>query len=80
VTARSEVLDAARSLAARAADGTFTPDEVVRELRRRGSTYAESTIRTHVVSRMCVDANDNHGVTYDDLERAGDDRYRLRRG
>ena len=79
MTARDEILAALPSIAGRASDGTFTPDDVVRELRRRGSRYAESTIRTHIVSRMCADAPDNHAVTYDDLERVGDGRYLLRR-
>lgn len=78
MTARAEILAVVPTLAARSVDGAFTVDEVVRELRRRGSHYAESTIRTHVVSRMCTNAPDNHAVTYDDLERVGDGRYRAR--
>jgi hypothetical protein len=77
VTARDEVLAAARKLTALSADGTFTPDEVVAILRREGSPYKESTIRTHVVSRMCANAPDNHAVTYRDLVRTDVGRYRL---
>lgn len=51
---------------------------MIDELRRRGSTYATSTIRTHVVSRMCANAPDHHARTYDDLERVADGRYRRR--
>jgi hypothetical protein len=54
ITARDEILAALPAICARAADGTFTPQDVVDELRRRGSTYAVSTIRTLVVSRMCA--------------------------
>ena len=43
----------------------------------RPSGYAESTIRTHVTSRMCGNAPDNHAVTYDDLVRIDAGRYRL---
>jgi hypothetical protein len=39
-------------------------------------TYRPSTIRTHVVSRMCRDAPDHHAVTYDDLERVSPGLYR----
>jgi hypothetical protein len=60
VTARDEVLTAARHLAARSADGTFYVADVVRHLRASGSDYAEPTIRTHVTSRMCADAPDHH--------------------
>lgn len=77
MTARDDVLAAARLLAARSADGTFTLDDVLRETRQAGSRYAESTIRTHVTSRMCASAPDHHGVTYGDLLRVDRGRYRL---
>jgi len=78
VTARDEILAALPHIVAQSADGTFSIQDVVAELRRRGSPYAESTIRTHVVSRMCADAPDNHARTYDDLERVETGRYRIR--
>jgi hypothetical protein len=77
VTARDGVLDAARVLAARSPDGTFTVDDVVRFLRQRGSTYAESTIRTHVTSRMCANAPDHHASVFADLLRVSHGQYRL---
>ena len=75
MTARDEILEALGALGE-----TFTPDDVIREMRRRGSRYAESTVRTHVVSRMCVNAPDNHAKTFDDLERVADGLYRRRPG
>ena len=57
---------------------TFTVQDVVNALDRRGTELTESTIRTHVTSRMCADAPDNHGTTYNDLERVGRGTYRLR--
>jgi rhamnose utilization protein RhaD (predicted bifunctional aldolase and dehydrogenase) len=78
VTARAEFLAILPALTARSSDGTFTVEDVVRELARRGSRCPDSTIRTHVVSRMCSNAPDHHAVTYDDLERVGDGRYRRR--
>lgn len=77
VTAREDVLRAARQLAGDSVDGSFTVDEVVELARRHGSTAKESTIRTHVTSRMCVDAPDNHAVTYPGLVRVDRGRYRL---
>jgi hypothetical protein len=77
MTARDEVLAAARSLAARSEDGTFSLANVISELRRRRSMYEESTIRTHVTSTMCSNAPDHHGTDYDDLERVDRGRYRL---
>ena len=78
MTARDEILAVLPLLAVRTQDGTFTPQDVVDELRRRGSSYAPSTIRTHVVSRMCAEAPDHHAVTYSDLERVDAGRYRMR--
>ena len=63
---------------ARSADGSFGPQDVVAELRRRGSTRAKFTIRTHVVSRMYANGPDHHARTYDDVERVSDGRYRRR--
>lgn len=79
VTARDEILAALPAICAASVDGTFTPQDVIDELRRRRSSYAASTIRTHVVSRMCSNTTDNHAVTYDDLERVSDGRYRWNR-
>jgi hypothetical protein len=80
MTARDEVLAAAKELAARTSDGTFTVEEILDHLRRRGSRYKPSTIRTHVTSRMCVNAPNHHAVTYRDLVRVGEGRYRLNTG
>ena len=77
-SARQEILTAARKLASRSPDGSFTFTQILAELRRTGSRYAESTIRTHVTSRMCGDSPDHHGTTYDDFERLDRGRYRLR--
>ncbi|MDQ3708515.1 MAG: hypothetical protein M3387_04265 [Actinomycetota bacterium] len=78
MTARDEVLSAAKGLAVVSRDGTFTVADVVQELRHRGSKYKESTIRTHVTSKMCSNAPDHHGTVYDDLERLDRARYRLK--
>jgi len=78
-TARAEILTAARKLADRSQDGSFALTEIIAQLKRAGTRYAESTIRTHVTSRMCADAPDHHGTTYDDFERLGGGRYRFRR-
>lgn len=77
MTARDEVLVAARALASNSPDGTFTLSEVVRKVMSSGSRYKESTIRTHVTSRMCINAPDHHAVTYPDLVRTDHGRYRV---
>jgi hypothetical protein len=65
MTARDEILDALPRLRASLGRDYFTPAEVLQELRRVGSIYSDSTIRTHVVSRMCSNAPDNHEVVYE---------------
>jgi len=47
-TARSEILATARKLAGQSADGSFTLQQILTEMRRAGTRYTESTIRTHV--------------------------------
>src|SRR6266571_4407567 len=52
----AEVLDAARRLCRERGGRTFRPDEVVRALPHLNP----STVRTHIVSRCCVNAPRNH--------------------
>lgn len=75
-TCRQEILDALSALEHRLGRESFSPAEIVAEVLRRGSAYPESTIRTHIVSAMCLNAPANHAVRHPDLERVGRGRYR----
>jgi hypothetical protein len=77
MTCRDEVLAAFERLERRHGRREFYLVDVVQEVRGR-TVYKESTIRTHVTSRMCADAPANHGTVYADLERMGRGRYRRR--
>ncbi len=77
-TAREQILAAIERISS-GSSGTFTVSEVLDELRAQGPR-AESTVRTHITSRMCGDSPDHHGTTYDDLERVDRGVYRLRLG
>lgn len=77
-SAREEILTAARRIAGRSPDGSFTLMQIITELHRSGTRYSESTIRTHVTSRMCADSPDHHATSYDDFERLDRGRYRFR--
>jgi hypothetical protein len=77
-TCRDEILEVVSDLAVLAPDGSFSPQDVIRALVARGTRYAPSTVRTHVVSRMCANAPDHHALTWDDLTRVAPGRYRLR--
>jgi hypothetical protein len=79
MTCRDDVLEAFDRLERRHGRKDLTLIEVVEEVRASGSRYKESTVRTHVTSRMCADAPDHHGTTYCDLERLDRGRYRRRK-
>lgn len=76
MTARTDLKQAATALAARG-QSPFSPAELIAEAGRRGSTYLETTLRTHIVSSMCVNAPGPSGGIYPDLERVGRGLYRL---
>ena len=75
-TARQQILEVARGLTARGLT-PFSPQDVIDELRRSGCRYPDSTIRTHIVSAMCINAPANHAVRYPDLRRVDRGRYVL---
>lgn len=75
-TCRDEILAAFDSLRSRNDRDEFELTEVVREVMASGTSYSESTIRTEVVSRMCVNAPANHAVRHPDLERTSRGMYR----
>lgn len=77
-TCREEILAAMPDVCRVSADGTFSPDDVVKALAARGSRFSAATVRTHVMSRMCANAPDHHGSVTQDLERVDRGRYRLR--
>lgn len=76
-TAREQILAAIGRITMGPAD-SFTVSQILAELTTSGTDLAESTIRRHVTSRMCCDSPDNHGTTYDGLDRVGRGVYRLR--
>lgn len=68
-TCRDEILEAFARLERRHRRREFPLAEIVLEVQRAGTSYRESTIRTHVTSRMCGDAPDHHETVYNDLVR-----------
>jgi len=77
MTCRDEILKIADRLALESATGEFSLESLVARMMQQGTEYSESTIRTHVTSRMCANSPDHHAVTYPDLERTGRGLYRL---
>jgi len=68
-----EVLGVAQRLAAPRPDWSFTVQEIVSALPSLNS----STVRTHVVSRCCVNAPKNHPHKWDYFRRVARGRYRI---
>lgn len=77
-TCRNEILISMKALEARLGREVFRLDEIVNEVLAIGH-HRESTIRTHVISRMCAQSPKNHGIVYADLDRVGRGLYRQRR-
>lgn len=77
-TAREEILAAIRGLASRSGRSEVTVQQVVDEVRRGGSSYAESTVRTMLTSHMCAQVHGPNIGSYDDVDRVDRGTYRLR--
>ena len=77
MTCRDEVLTCANRVVSVKGINEFTIDEILTCMRSEGTSYTESTIRTHITSRMCRNAPKHHGTTYDDLERVERAVYRV---
>src|SRR5436309_9380998 len=78
MSCRDEILDCAREVINQKGRNEFTIKDILGCMRRHGTKYSDSTIRTHIVSRLCANAPDHHAVTYPDLERTDRGAYRLR--
>jgi hypothetical protein len=72
---RELILKAVRDLVSEKGRNEFTVLEIIKRL--HGADYSESTIRTHITSRCCLNAPKNHAVTYGDFERIARGLYRL---
>jgi len=70
---------AAQSVVTRKGINQFGIGEVLKEMQRLGtlSRYSISTVRTHITSRCCSNAPDNHAVTYKYFERIGRGLYKI---
>lgn len=76
MTCRDEILSVMREMHS-AGKSNVTMNDVVSAMKRRGSSYKESTIRTHMGSRMLKGANQNHATKFDDIELVERGQYRL---
>lgn len=77
-TCREAVLEAFDRLESRNSRKDFSVSEIVKEVFTVTDEFKETTISTHIVSRMCFQAPKNHGTTYEDLDRVSPGRYARR--
>jgi len=75
--ARAAIIEAINALTARSGRPEVSTDDVIGELRRAGSMYAASTIRTMMVSHMCRQSQGPGILTFEDLDRVDRGVYRL---
>lgn len=76
MTCRDEILNSVREIIKAKGKNEFTAAEVIRAMQTKGTKFEASTIRTHISSKLCADAPDNHGKTYNDFERVGHGLYK----
>ncbi|AOZ94924.1 DUF7669 domain-containing protein [Paenibacillus crassostreae] len=74
---RDEILAVVHEIVKRKRINEFKVVEVVDHMLNMNPNLKASTIRTHLTSRCCVNANANHAVTYNDYERIKRGVYRL---
>lgn len=76
-TCREQILAAASQITKSKNSNEFTILEILNYLTQQNTQYKESTIRTHITSRMCSNAPSHHAVTYNDLTRIKPGVYNL---
>jgi addiction module HigA family antidote len=71
MTCHVDTRAAAQSVIWKKGINEFSVPEVLGEMQRQGTLnrYSVSTVRTHITSRCCANAPDNHAVTYNYFRR-----------
>jgi hypothetical protein len=76
-TCRDELIESVRKIVKNKGENKFKVSEVITFMKQNGTVYEESTIRTHITSRCCKNAPQNHASVYEDFERIGNGIYKL---
>ena len=76
-TCREELIEAIKVIINKKRKNEFSPQEAIAYMKLNGTSYQEKTIRTHITSRCCKNAPQNHQTKYEDLERIGVGLYKL---
>jgi len=78
MTCRDEILACANRIVQQKGINEFSLREIIDCMEAAGTKYKESTIRTHVTSRMCANAPKHHATKFNDFERISHGIYRLK--
>lgn len=76
-SARDEILEVVKEITKERAGKSFTVSEVLDMMRNLQTNYKDSTIRTHIMSKCCINAPNHHGTVFNDYERIDRGIYRL---
>lgn len=74
---RDELIIIIRNLVSDKGKNEFFLDEVVKLAKEKNINFPNSTIKTHISSKMCINSPQHHHTKYDDLERVKRGIYRL---
>lgn len=77
MTCRDEVLKAMKILSKGNSAEAFALKVIIDQVLSQTKAYKESTIRTHITSKMCANAPVNHAMVYRDLFRVDVGYYKL---
>ncbi|SOC22056.1 hypothetical protein SAMN05880501_113120 [Ureibacillus xyleni] len=76
-TCREQLLSATKVIIHAKGKNEFTIVEVLDYLNQHGSHFKESTIRTHITSKCCINAPNHHAETFNDYIRINRGKYAL---
>ncbi|WP_163582079.1 TetR/AcrR family transcriptional regulator [Gracilibacillus saliphilus] len=77
ISCREEMLQVTRQLMKEKGKNEFSVQEVLDEMKKAGTTYKDSTVRTHLTSKCCVGTKPHHQTVYDDYQRIERGLYSL---
>lgn len=80
MTCRDEVLKTMKTLSRGSNNDAFALKVIIDQVLSQTKAYKESTIRTHITSKLCANAPVNHAMVYKDLFRVDVGYYRLNNG
>ena len=78
MTCRDEILACANRIVQQKGINEFSLKEIIDCMEAVGTKYKESTMRTHVTSRMCANAPKHHATKFNDFERTSHGIYKLK--